>query len=163
EKVAFLALFDTYCPIRTLTQRVQCHIGNLIQRGIQVYITEGARAIKNRVKRRMAKSFYITADEQPAGGAPVAQDPLERTVRANLQAEEEYTPVRKVYPGKITFFFAQDRGSVKAYEDNRLTWKRMASGGLEVHLVPGDHITMREEPHVAVLAEKLTDCLNRAQ
>jgi thioesterase domain-containing protein len=159
QTIAFLALFDTYCPIHSLRQRISCHIGNLSQRGFHVYFTEAVRAIKNRIKGR------IPGNSQANGGgqSEVTTDPLERTVRANLQAEKDYVPASKVYPGNITFFFAEERGAVREYEDNRLMWGKVASGGFEMHVVPGDHITMREEPHVAVLAEKLTACLNRAQ
>jgi thioesterase domain-containing protein len=39
----------------------------------------------------------------------------------------------------------------------------MATEGIEVHRIPGTHITMREEPNVALLAEIMTDCLDKAQ
>ncbi len=41
-------------------------------------------------------------------------------------------------------------------------WRALAAG-LEVHTVPGDHITMLAEPHVQVLAERLNACLDAAQ
>jgi thioesterase domain-containing protein len=34
---------------------------------------------------------------------------------------------------------------------------------VEVHVVPGNHANLMYEPHVEVLAEKLTACLNQAQ
>jgi hypothetical protein len=34
---------------------------------------------------------------------------------------------------------------------------------LEVHDIPGTHTSIREEPHVAMLAARLTECLSRAQ
>ena len=39
----------------------------------------------------------------------------------------------------------------------------MAAEGLEVHLVPGNHKTLFEEPHVRGLAEKLRFCLQKVQ
>jgi len=36
----------------------------------------------------------------------------------------------------------------------------MAAGGFDLHVVPGTHTTMREEPFVAELAEKLKACLD---
>jgi thioesterase domain-containing protein len=34
---------------------------------------------------------------------------------------------------------------------------------VEVHVVPGNHANLIYEPHVEVLAQKLTACLNQAQ
>jgi thioesterase domain-containing protein len=34
---------------------------------------------------------------------------------------------------------------------------------VEVHVVPGNHANLMYEPHVEVLAEELTACLNQAQ
>jgi thioesterase domain-containing protein len=42
-------------------------------------------------------------------------------------------------------------------------WSEWASGGVEVHIVPGNHANLMYEPHVEVLAKKLTACLNQAQ
>jgi hypothetical protein len=38
----------------------------------------------------------------------------------------------------------------------------MALGGVEIHEVPGDHLSMFQEPHVQVLAEKLRACIDKA-
>ena len=37
-----------------------------------------------------------------------------------------------------------------------LGWGRLAPGRLSVHGVPGEHVSMFREPHVAVLADELT-------
>ena len=42
-------------------------------------------------------------------------------------------------------------------------WGRLAAGGLEIEEVPGDHISVLEEPHVRSLAERLRVCLEKAQ
>jgi hypothetical protein len=38
----------------------------------------------------------------------------------------------------------------------------LASEGLEVRIIPGDHLTMVEEPYAQVLAQELQICLDRA-
>jgi thioesterase domain-containing protein len=43
-----------------------------------------------------------------------------------------------------------------------LGWGTLASAGVEIHHVPGHHRSMLSEPHVRVLAEQLSDCLERA-
>ncbi len=40
-------------------------------------------------------------------------------------------------------------------------WSEWAGDGVEVHLVPGNHANMMYEPHVEILAQKLTDCLDQ--
>ena len=83
-----------------------------------------------------------------------------RTVAAILSAEERYVPARQEYPGKITLFWASD--AKPNFQDNRLGWRRMAAGGLDLQVVPGTHTSMREEPYVAELVEKLKPCLANA-
>ena len=95
------------------------------------------------------------------GVNPGDADALARTVKANLQAERDYVPRR--YPGKITYFLGRDEEFEAPYDDNRLGWARFAGGGLDVHVVPGNHGTMREEPLVEHLAAELSACLHRAE
>ncbi|MGH9908864.1 MAG: alpha/beta fold hydrolase, partial [Pyrinomonadaceae bacterium] len=40
-------------------------------------------------------------------------------------------------------------------------WGQFSEEPVEVHVVPGDHMTMLDEPHVQVLAERLKACLNQ--
>jgi thioesterase domain-containing protein len=87
-------------------------------------------------------------------------DALIRTILAIDHASQAYHPVGKTYPGTITFFWANDDSP--DFEDNRLGWKRVAAGGVEVYRVPGTHATIREEPYVKVLVAELQPCLRRA-
>jgi thioesterase domain-containing protein len=47
--------------------------------------------------------------------------------------------------------------------DGHNHWKPYVTGGIDVHVVPGDHDSMVLEPNVRVLAEKLRTCLEDAQ
>jgi hypothetical protein len=38
-------------------------------------------------------------------------------------------------------------------------WEQLATEGVDVHTVPGDHYSMLQEPHVKVLAEQLRICI----
>jgi thioesterase domain-containing protein len=81
-------------------------------------------------------------------------------LRSDLRATQVYQLER--YPGRITFFKASESpagGSV----DPTMGWSDWASGGVEVHLIPGNHANLMYEPHVAVLAEQLTACLDQAE
>jgi len=48
-------------------------------------------------------------------------------------------------------------------EESTLGWRDYALGPVEVHLVPGNHITMLSEPQVGRLAEKLDTCLHHRE
>src|SRR6185369_718621 len=89
---------------------------------------------------------------------PDADDPLTRTIWAILEAERNYVPTRTVYPGRITLFWADN--APRGFEDNRRGWRRLAARGLNIHVVPGTHTTIREEPNVGVLVEQLRPYLN---
>ena len=70
-----------------------------------------------------------------------------------------YRP-RTLYDGKVTFFwteaFYEERTDVKR-------WRKVEVGGkIEVHVIPGDHMTSRTE-YLPVLAEHLDSCIRKAQ
>jgi thioesterase domain-containing protein len=70
-----------------------------------------------------------------------------------------YRPL--VYPGRLTFFGCHTR---LFYSDNpERVWGRLAAGGVEIRVVPGNHLTTLREPHVRILAEELRVCLDKAQ
>ncbi len=87
----------------------------------------------------------------------------------------DYFP-QKVYPTKIALFKAREdypenlfgNGIFEAIKpenssDPLLGWGEFSPGQVEVHVVPGDHISLMNEPHVQVLAEKLKASLEEAQ
>ena len=81
-------------------------------------------------------------------------------LRSDLRATQHYGLHR--YPGRITFFKASETLAGTS-PDPTLGWSGWASGGVEVHVVPGNHANLMYEPHVEVLAEKLTACLHQTQ
>ena len=42
-------------------------------------------------------------------------------------------------------------------------WKQFSEPEVEIHTVPGNHISMIGEPHVKVLAEKMQQSLEQVQ
>jgi thioesterase domain-containing protein/acyl carrier protein len=167
EQVAMLALLDTYCPLHSLVQRVRCHWAHLVERGPLTYTADALSAVSKRLRRMFSGGTgEAVITEEAAKLLPEKtefQDPLVRAVQANIEAENAYAPRNSIYRGRIVFFYAQDLGGAPVYEDNRLRWATMATEGIEVHRIPGTHITMREEPNVALLAKIMTDCLENAQ
>ncbi|HLF05225.1 MAG TPA: alpha/beta fold hydrolase [Dehalococcoidia bacterium] len=106
--------------------------------------------------RPQAQRKYIREKAQVARGLAV---PYSRVRSANAKALEKYVP--KPYPGRLTYFWAVDRAENSLHP--RDGWRQVAEGGLDIHRVPGDHLTMMREPHVQILARQLKECLVDSQ
>ncbi len=79
---------------------------------------------------------------------------------ANSEALINYKP--KLYQGRITLFCTNSQfGS----HDRDLTrgWLDLAARGLEIYQIPGHHFNLLRYPHVEVLAQKLTACVDEVQ
>ncbi len=83
---------------------------------------------------------------------------IRRMIDDHWQAALAYVP--QAYPAKITLFKARARPLFHSLEPD-LGWGRLAQGGVEVITVPGNHLTIVQEPRVKILAEKLQMCLDR--
>jgi phthiocerol/phenolphthiocerol synthesis type-I polyketide synthase D len=98
------------------------------------------------------------AEQVPDLGPGVLKHQYESYVDARVA--ERYTPVR--YEGRVLLLRAQDPHPLTTALDPRylrtddtLGWDEHC-GDLEVVRVPGDHVSMIDPPHVAVLAAALT-------
>lgn len=81
-----------------------------------------------------------------------------------------YTPQN--YPQRIDYFkadYAPNFTNLTDEEIQRVSgkleqlmdpWQEIAQGGLELHLVPGNHIQIMDEPNVQVLAAALRQCID---
>ena len=81
-------------------------------------------------------------------------------LRRDLSATQNYK--LHPYPGRVTFFKARETLAGSS-SDPTMGWSEWTTGGVEVHIVPGNHANLMYEPHVEVLASKLAACLNEAQ
>jgi len=75
--------------------------------------------------------------------------------KVNVRAARSYQPAN--LPANIVLFRAAERPP-GADADSTLGWARRGLK-IEVHEVPGNHLTMMREPNVSVLAERLAECL----
>ena len=166
QKVAMLAMMDTlYKAPHSNINRIRDHMHNLIRSGLKAYAVAVARGIRSRIVGRSTENGDTSVAHSVIESASVngssPDDPIERVMNMIGYAYLYYAPPKKPYPGRITYFFAKDEKSVKKSE--RLHWRRKAAGGLEVHEIPGSHDNLKEDPQVAVVAEKLAVCLQSAQ
>jgi aspartate racemase len=160
QKVAFLGMLNTNCPVYSLAKRIGCHWGHLKARGLSTYSAGLVSSVKRRLKVG-SSGQEISKSEVQSLVPEQADDALMQTVASILEAEQQYVPRNQSYPGKVTLFWAND--APRDFEDNRLAWRKLAAGGCEIHVVPGTHTKMREEPHVQKLVGKLRPCLEKAQ
>jgi amino acid adenylation domain-containing protein len=66
------------------------------------------------------------------------------------------------YRGPITFIRTRHDPWKWGMVDRTCGWAKVAKGGLDLHVVPGDHMLVLREPHVRKLAETLQGCLDRS-
>ena len=93
----------------------------------------------------------------PKEGGPGYLQGLLNTYKAHLQMHQRYVP-QSFQPLTITLFRASeamaDQPDIATGYD--LGWGRYSSQTVPVHYVPGDHLSMMTQPHVAKLAQVLS-------
>ena len=77
-------------------------------------------------------------------------------VRVSGHALQRYIP--KIYPGRVIVFPTEAMAS-----DARSEWEKLSGGGVELHVVPGNHSNVLKEPSVRIWAEHLRNYLDNAQ
>jgi thioesterase domain-containing protein len=82
---------------------------------------------------------------------------LLRVYKSSVRSYRSYQP--RPFPGTVTLFRAEAAGFDPSLGAD-LGWSGHTPLPVAVHEVPGDHITLLAEPHVAVLAGRLRACLN---
>lgn len=166
HEIALLAMLDTFCPFPTsLSQKVSRNIGHLIDWGPKTYFLSKVKSVKYRIfSGNSAELAAAPKDNEDLviADALIVDEALRRTLDGIVDAHVAYVPVNKVYPGKITYFLAAGSGEIKPYDDERLNWKNVA-GRFDLHVVPGFHNSLKEEPYVEVVAQQLTECLQVAR
>jgi amino acid adenylation domain-containing protein len=88
----------------------------------------------------------------PAGFDAVEAGRLLRVLRANVAALFAYE--LRACDAPVLFFRARERRDGDAQRPEQ-PWIDLAGGGIEIHVVPGNHATMHDPPHVQAIAERL--------
>jgi amino acid adenylation domain-containing protein len=157
--VAFLGLFDTTAPVRVKTSRTDLFprrtYGTTWQRTLEIVCSGDAFGkIRDIIRRR---KFW-------------AQERLARALKLSLPAELETLKgsqgfaalnyVGEPYAGPITLFRSQLRPANELWS-RTLGWEQVASE-IEVHDIPGDHLSIYSGDNIGPLASMLESCLERA-
>lgn len=173
QEIGLLALLDSYpvghaklsakhdpskSEVRHYLRKAGAHLSNLRTLPLTEkfsYLIDKSQylpiRIKSRIWRTIYRSYQSLGHEVPRA--------LRDVEEFNWLAAREYTP--HFYDGQITLFWASK--DLRAKFDLLEGWQALALGGMEVHEVPGTHLDMIKEPHVAELAKKVNECLLRAQ
>ncbi|MEQ8959163.1 MAG: thioesterase domain-containing protein, partial [Coleofasciculus sp. C2-GNP5-27] len=121
----------------------------------QKELTKFRKDLEHKIKK-MTCDFYLRNGRElpyPLRGFHLLEE--------KIKARKAYQ--LPLYPGQVTVFWAMGNGNPQQTYHNRSGWDRVAGGGLRLHGVPGNHGTLKSEPNVQVLAEKLRACLDEAQ
>lgn len=163
QEVALLALLDSY-PVgyhkvsgndalrprwSRATRRVRAHLANikaLPWRDKLSYVTNkskyGTVRIKSRAWRTVYRAFKRIGRDLPAHLCDVEQ--------FNWLAARNFIP--RSYDGRVTLFWASQ--DLRAKFDMIEGWKKLARV-VDIVEIPGTHLNIIEEPHVAELAAQL--------
>ncbi|MEH2161155.1 MAG: amino acid adenylation domain-containing protein, partial [Nostoc sp.] len=87
--------------------------------------------------------------------------------KTNHQIAYVYIP-QVIYPGHIKFFKASEIDAVsntnsEIFQEIGLGWNKFSAQSIDIHYVPGNHLTMLNEPHVQFLAEQIKICIEQAK
>ena len=82
-----------------------------------------------------------------------------KIANALYRAIREYKP--RIYPGRLALFRVRMQPFFSSHDPEK-GWGKLAAGGLDIRVVPGNHLGMLQEPHVKILAEQLRACLGGA-
>ena len=170
EKVAFLAMFDTYGPgypqlmpatsvpryvLIRIRQIIDNHWNNLLllepKQRVE-YLLEKVKIIPQETMKMIREYYWRTGKKLPTA--------LQKVQEANRKAEKKYAP--KEYAGKVTLFRAQEQ-PMGCVPDPYLGWGNRVKGGIEIQDVTGYHAGVIVEPHVRILGPKMKVCLEKAQ
>jgi amino acid adenylation domain-containing protein len=157
--VPFLAMLDSTCPVY-LNKKIPWWsldiIGDFLKNipfWFYYYgLDKDYRTIY--IKNRIKKSFNLKVDKD--------NNDLKYKLHSVMQGVNDwlqnYDP--KFYPGHVVYYKAKAQGLFRPFIRDR-GWRNFA-GSLDVHIVPGRHIQMLQEPNVRVVAGEINSELERA-
>jgi amino acid adenylation domain-containing protein len=106
------------------------------------------------IVERLQQSDYPLESNEAAHARRLLQ-----LFRSNTIAALKYVP--QPYPGRINLFRARDGSRQHDEVDSTLGWGDLAGSGVELIWVPGNHQTLVSSPNVEVLAQRLSECVDR--
>lgn len=165
ERVGLVALFDTapagYTRVSeqaaasglsaSLAKRLRVHFEVLLRGPDRLgYFRKKVRRVWRRIVYRSWQTVFALFQRFKR---PLPQA-LNDVQQANYLALRNYRP--RVYDGEVVLFVAANEPA-EFTREKEYGWQVLAAGGVKSVVVPGDHTTMVDEPHVAELARALRE------
>ena len=159
QEVALLGLLDIRCPTLErvnlpFSQWLNLHFDRLKKLDL-----------KDRVQYCIDRVFFHKSIDYRDDVIATLSDlemfapELLNVLDANLQARRDYRP--QVYSGQAVLFRSEYQSLyVDRYPE--LGWRDLITGGIEIQDLPGNHITLMQEPNVRVMIERLEYYIKRA-
>jgi acyl transferase domain-containing protein/thioesterase domain-containing protein/SAM-dependent methyltransferase/acyl carrier protein len=110
---------------------------------------------------RSALANFVPADARLLVLRQPAMLPMFRLFLIHVRETYGYEP--RAYARPITLFTTGEVRGMRGGGERTMGWAKLAAGGVEVHELPGDHLSVLKPPHVQVLAARLAECLARAR
>lgn len=180
EEVAMVAVIDTPAPLPETKK-------SGVDEDDALYLTKVCRLIERWAGKDLDISYealqpltslermdYLqerlkTLDILPPQAGRAQVHGLIQVFQASTRNCTRYS-TQEAYPGTVVLLRANDihiedtdiRINLRA-DDDTWGWNQLAGTSVDVHLVPGDHVTMMAEPHVGELASSLAACIRRAE
>jgi thioesterase domain-containing protein len=157
QEVALLALFDTAVPqhAEQLTREEEIGILRSLahEHGLNVEGL-GPHTSEEQLSAILEQLQQENTLLQEVGLTKIRQ--IMHVSQANYRALRTYA--LRCYSGRVTFFQAAESITADS-PDQYGEWSGLAAGGVERHIIPGSHLSIVQEPHVRVLAERLNSCM----
>ncbi|MCA9652141.1 MAG: amino acid adenylation domain-containing protein [Myxococcales bacterium] len=121
--------------------------------------SRGVELVRRFVGRSAIASF-VPSDSRLLAMRQPAMSALAELYLLHCRLTLSYEP--RAYPYKLTLFKATDIAGARG-RDRTQGWRMLAAGGVDVHRVQGDHMTMLRHPNVVSLAARIAACLRATQ
>ncbi len=166
EKVALLAMFDTYSPklfisAPSLFRTIYACLYTFLQLPLQdkqSYFLQKVDWLHSMLTGKLSSKYDLWNNYSLSEDTnPYNMVLIEALKQATMV---DYVP--QSYPDRITLFTSKEVLRW-CYSTPDRGWDSLAGQGVEIHEIPGTHLGLLDEPNVQVLASKLRVCLEQAQ
>jgi hypothetical protein len=122
--------------------------------------SRGTRLVERMLARSAMANFVAPENRLQALRQPAVVPMFQLFL---IHARETFTYEPRAYPHGLTLFCTEEVRRARGRADPTMGWGKLAAGGVEVHSLGGDHLSLLKSPNVQQLATALTSCLTRAR
>ncbi len=163
HEVGLVAMIDTpgpgYPRIAPLPVRLVMHIRHIAAQSPESALQYLRQRFVNILRRFRKKELPIKLPEADNALSIAIQGVAKAWVKAI--ADHRILP----YAGRVAVLRAQGQPDYLGsdYSDPSMGWGKLALGGVDSRIIPGNHIEIIRQPHVRVLADALIDMISAAE